>query len=125
MMKIRVDKTKCTGCRLCEVVCSLFHSGKINAEKSAIRILKDDLDTSTNVPVLCRQCKEMTCLSGENVVEREERSKFIWDHRRVHRCPFNAIRAFGHQAFHCDLCGGTPQCVKVCTVKAIAVSRSA
>jgi len=124
-MRIRVDKKRCTGCHMCELVCSLFHSGKINTEKSAIRIRKDDLDTSMNVPVLCRQCKEMTCLSDENVDEREERGKFLWDLSRVAHCPFNAIRAFGNEAFHCDLCGGTPQCVKVCTVKAITVSRNA
>jgi aldehyde:ferredoxin oxidoreductase len=29
------------------------------------------------------------------------------------------------RSFHCDLCGGSPQCVKVCTVKAISISRSA
>jgi carbon-monoxide dehydrogenase iron sulfur subunit len=125
MMRIRVDKTRCTGCHLCEVVCSLFHTGKINTERSAIRIQKDDLNTSMNVPALCRQCKEMKCLSDENVEEREERAKFIWDQGRVDRCPFNAIRAFNGQAFHCDLCGGSPQCVKVCTVKAISISRSA
>ena len=124
-MKIRVHKTKCTGCHLCEVVCSLFHSGKINTEKSAIQIVKDDLQTSTNVPLLCRQCERMVCLSDENVDEREERGKFIWNPGRVARCPFHALRTSEGQAFHCDLCGGTPQCVKVCTVKAITVSRSA
>ena len=124
-MKIRVHKTRCTGCHLCEVVCSLFHSGKINTEKSAIRIQKDDLDTGMNVPVLCRQCREMKCLSGENTDEREERGKFIWNPSRVAHCPFHAIGIFEGQAFHCDLCGGTPQCVKVCTVKAITVSRNA
>lgn len=125
MMRIRVDKKLCSGCRLCEIVCSLFHRGKINPEKSAIRIQKDDLDTSVNVPVLCRQCKEMTCLATETVVEEEERAKFVWDPARLARCPFNAVRVFGKEAFHCDLCGGSPQCVKVCTTKAITVQRSA
>jgi ferredoxin len=26
-------------------------------------------------------------------------------------------------AYHCDLCGGDPQCVKVCTPKAISLAR--
>lgn len=125
MMRIRVDKKLCSGCRLCEIVCSLFHRGKINPEKSAIRIQKDDLDTSVNVPVLCRQCKEMTCLATETVVEEEERAKFVWDPARLARCPFNAVRVFGKEAFHCDLCGGSPQCVKVCTTKAITVTKRA
>jgi Fe-S-cluster-containing hydrogenase component 2 len=124
-MRIRVDRKRCTACHLCEIVCSLVHGGKINTEKSAIRIQKDDLDTSMNVPVLCRQCKEMTCLSRERAVEQEERAKFVWDPSRVAHCPFKAIRVFGNEAFHCDLCGGSPQCVKVCTVKAITIARSA
>jgi len=36
-------------------------------EKSAIRIQKDDLDTSVNLPVLCHQCKEMKCLKGKRL----------------------------------------------------------
>jgi Fe-S-cluster-containing hydrogenase component 2 len=120
-MRIRIKKARCTGCHLCEIVCSIFHLGVINTEKSAIRIKKDDLDTSMNAPVLCRQCKEMACLSGENADERVERRKFIWDRSRVECCPFKAIRAFRGQAFHCDLCGGNPQCVKVCTAKALTI----
>ncbi len=71
-MKIKVNSKKCTGCHLCELVCSLFHLGLMNTEKSAIRILKDDLDTSMNQPRICLQCKEMKCLEGEDVVEELE-----------------------------------------------------
>ena len=63
--------------------------------------------------------------SPEIAVEEEERAKFVWDPARLARCPFNAVRVFGKEAFHCDLCGGSPQCVKVCTTKAITVQRSA
>ena len=53
-MRIKVDPKKCSGCHLCEMVCSLYHLGVINIERSAIRIQKDDLETSLNTPVLCR-----------------------------------------------------------------------
>ena len=122
-MKIKVDKKKCSGCHLCEMVCSLFHLGAINTEKSAIRVQKDDLDTSLNVPVLCLQCKEMKCLDSEEVVEGLEREKFIWNRIRAERCPFNTLGVFGENAYHCDLCGGRPQCVKVCTPRAIRISK--
>jgi Fe-S-cluster-containing hydrogenase component 2 len=118
-MRIKVDKEKCSGCHLCEMVCSLFHTGVINTERSAIRIQKDDLNTSLNRPIVCRQCKEMKCLDGENVKERLERSTFLWEKDRAKRCPFQALTVFGDHAYHCDLCGGRPQCVKVCTPKAI------
>jgi carbon-monoxide dehydrogenase iron sulfur subunit len=120
-VKIRVDKTRCTGCHLCEVVCSLFHEGKINTEKSAVRVQKDDLDTSMNEPVLCRQCREMKCLSGEKTEEDRERKRFIWQRDRADRCPFHALPVFNDEAYHCDLCGGKPQCVKVCTTQAVRI----
>jgi len=122
-MKIKVDPIKCSGCHLCEVACSLCHLGIINTEKSAIRIRKDDLDSSLNIPILCHQCKEMKCLKKEEAIETEEKRKFIWDRGRAERCPFNALPILGENAYHCDLCGEHPQCVKVCTPGAISIAR--
>lgn len=123
-MRIRVDARKCSGCHLCEMVCSLFHFGLINTEKSAIRINKDDLGASFNTPILCCHCKEMKCLEGEQNTENEARETFLWRPERARRCPFNAIPVSGSHAYHCDLCGKDPQCVKVCTPQAITLSRS-
>ena len=120
-MKIKIDKEKCSGCRLCEMVCSMFHLAVINTEKSAIRIKKDDLETSLNQPVLCRHCKQMTCIEGEQVKASAERKKFVWERSRAEHCPFHALPCSGQNAYHCDLCGGNPQCVRVCTTGAIAI----
>ena len=120
-MRIKVDSKKCSGCHLCEMVCSLYHLGLINIERSAIRIQKDDLETSLNTPVLCRQCKEMKCLQGEEEMKDSEKKKFIWGRIRAEYCPFNALSVLGGNAYHCDLCGGKPQCIKVCTPNAITV----
>jgi len=122
-MRIKVDPTKCSGCHLCEVVCSLFHLGIINAEKSAIHIKKDDLDTSLNTPILCRQCKEMKCLVGEEVIEGQEKKEFVWNRMRADHCPFHALPVLAEKVYHCDLCGGNPQCIKVCTPKAISMAK--
>ena len=103
------------------LVCSLFHVGSVNPKKSAIRIKKDDLTTSMNMPILCRQCKEMKCLPGEKAEGEGEKKKFIWDTSSAGRCPFGALPVFDNKAFHCDLCQGKPQCVKVCTTQAISV----
>jgi carbon-monoxide dehydrogenase iron sulfur subunit len=122
-MRIRVEKEKCSGCHLCEVVCSLFHSGAINVEKSAIRVNKDDLGSSLNTPILCRQCSKMKCLFDESTDDTLEKKKFIWSALRAKRCPFHALSVFGEKAYHCDLCDGKPQCVKVCTPGALFLSR--
>jgi len=122
-MKIKIDPLKCSGCHLCEMVCSLFHLHLINTEKSAIRIKKDDLDTSMNAPVLCRHCKEMKCLDGEETNRNEEKNRFLWDRTQAERCPFKRLSVLGEIAYHCDLCSGDPQCVQVCTPKAISLTR--
>jgi carbon-monoxide dehydrogenase iron sulfur subunit len=120
-MRIKVDNKKCTGCRLCEMVCSLVHLGVINTEKSAIRVQKDDLDSSLHEPIVCRQCKKMICLTDEKVESDRERKAYLWSTSRAERCPFRALNVFADIAYHCDLCGGKPQCVKVCTPKAIYI----
>ena len=120
-MKIKIDKAKCSGCHLCEMVCSLSHLGLINTEKSAIRIHKDDLDTSRNLPVLCHQCEVMKCLDGEETIAKHERRKLIWNRERAGRCPFQALPVLGENAYHCHLCGGKPRCIKVCTPGAITL----
>jgi len=124
-MKIRVDKEKCSGCHLCEMVCSLFHLGVMNVERSAIRIEKDDLGASISTPVVCRQCKKMVCLSGEQADAAAEQGRFLWPGERSARCPFHALAVFDGTAHHCDLCKGDPQCVKVCTPQAIFVKGGA
>jgi len=122
-MRIKVDLKKCSGCHLCEMVCSLFHLGMIHTEKSAIRIQKDDLGTSFNTPLLCRQCKEMKCLDGEEGKPAQERKKFIWSHQRAKQCPFDALTIFDGKTYHCDLCLGNPQCIRVCTPGALTLSK--
>jgi len=122
-MRIKVDPKKCSGCHLCEMVCSLSHLGIINIEKSAIRIEKDDLDSSLNTPVLCNQCKTMKCLNNEKVKRGQEKKKFIWDKARAERCPFNALPVLGGDAYHCDLCVRNPRCVKVCTPGALQLGK--
>ena len=122
-MRIRVDSKRCSGCHLCEMVCSLFHLGVMNTERSAIRIEKNDLETSMHRPIVCRQCREMKCLEGEEVDEKSEQGKFLWGTGRSERCPFHALTVFQGNTYHCDLCGGSPQCVRVCTPGAIDIKK--
>jgi len=35
-----VDQQKCTGCRLCELVCSVFHTGTSNPSRSRVKVVK-------------------------------------------------------------------------------------
>ncbi len=119
MMKIKVQEELCSGCRICEMVCSLFHTGVINPERSAIRIRKNDLGDGLRKPMVCRRCRKMKCLNGENAEESGEAERFIWDTQRAEKCTFGAFPVFQGEAYHCDLCGGNPWCVRVCTPGAL------
>ncbi len=124
-MRIKVDKHKCTGCGLCENICSLSHNGFVNKKMSAVRIALDDLGDSVHIPNLCLQCTNMKCLESENLTSEEqkiEKTKFIWlNPQRVISCPFNGCFLYEGKVYRCDLCGGDPQCVKVCTQKALSL----
>ncbi len=122
-MRILAKRDKCTGCHLCEIVCSLYHFGYINPTTSAIRVIKDDLGKGANVPYVCLQCNEnkMFCLDGLNVDRKMMSQEFIWPCETVNKCPHKAIFAFNEKVFHCDLCGSDPQCVKICTTGALYI----
>lgn len=126
-MKIKVFSEKCTGCGLCENICSLSHLGVIDKNRSAIKVVLDDLGDSIHRPLVCKQCKKMKCLEGDLKINpdlniEEERKKFIWhNEKRAEDCPFDGCFTFKGEVYHCNLCGGDPQCVKVCSQGALVI----
>ena len=49
------DGDKCTGCKVCELICSLHHQGECNPRKSYIRVLQNK-ELDVNIPVLTMDC---------------------------------------------------------------------
>ncbi|GAB6905109.1 putative electron transport protein YgfS [Desulfosarcina cetonica] len=124
-MRVKIDKTKCTGCLICEVTCSLVHSGQVQREASAIRVKLGHLDYERHQPVVCRQCKKMSCLKSEGMETNADlRQAFFWSnaHQRQVDCAFGALFAHGDQLVHCNLCGGDPECVKSCPTGALGLA---
>lgn len=56
------DYLRCSGCRLCEIACSLSHEGMIWPEASRIRIFM--LAPGAEVPHLCAQCDGYPCVAS-------------------------------------------------------------
>ena len=120
---IIVDPQECGDCRICEVVCSLFHFGECNPDKSRIRVVKRGI---VEIPVVCQSCEVLFCAAvcPENAIYREEGSNIVLvDSERctgckkcVGVCPYGAIfyDREGKKALICDRCGGEPQCVLWC-----------
>ena len=61
-----VDGDNCTGCKICELVCSMNSQGEYNPAKSYIKVLKN-IDLDVNFPVLARQCSKSFPACGKCV----------------------------------------------------------
>lgn len=124
---------KCTGCRICELVCSYKHYGVNNPKKAAIRVTQLFPKPAANVPIVCRQCKVARCIemcgkltfnalykndAGVTLVDAE---KCVGCWACAEACPFAAV--YIHKDLNvpiiCDQCGGDPECVKHCPTKAL------
>jgi Fe-S-cluster-containing hydrogenase component 2 len=103
------------------MACSIHHLGVVNINRSAIHIQKDDLETGACQPVACRQCENMPCMGKNNENSAEYRVRFIWEKALSGSCPFEALFQWENEVYHCDLCRGEPQCVRVCSTEAIEI----
>lgn len=121
-----IDRDKCTGCRSCEMACSVAHVGAVNPSKSAVRVVKSEGE-GLSVPVVCQQCEEPACAAicpVEAIARDPDTGAVTVDgdlcvgcRMCVVACPFGAVSVDSdrRQAIKCDLCGGAePWCVRFC-----------
>ncbi len=124
MKRLFLDHERCTGCSLCELICSLIHFHENNPKKSAIRIERKFPAPGTFEIHVCNQCGrcQEVCPS-KAIIERE--GAFVIDPSKCHfcqlcieACPEGAL--FTHRdlatPIPCDLCG---ECIQVCAPEAI------
>ncbi len=124
-MILAVDHVKCTGCRLCEQVCSVKHTGANSPTRSRIHVIKWPLE-GFELPMLCQQCEEAPCiavcprdaLSRDTMLGRValDYDLCIGCKMCVMACPFGGmgIDSQSRQVIKCDLCDGEPTCVRFC-----------
>jgi carbon-monoxide dehydrogenase iron sulfur subunit len=125
-----IDHEKCTGCRLCELVCAVSHDGISNPTRSRIRVLKWEAE-GIYIPMTCQQCQDAPCLNvcPVKAISRDEalgRVSVDYDtcigcRSCVSVCPFGAMNfnTIDRRVIKCDVCDGDPQCVRFCDVKAV------
>lgn len=118
------DYIKCTGCRLCEIACTLKHEGRIWPEASRVRVFM--LVPGVEVPHLCTQCTTYPCIAAcptEALSANEDTGAVLVDNEKCTACGL-CIDACPGKIPHlhpdrtriviCDLCGGDPECTKIC-----------
>lgn len=115
----------CSGCKLCELYCSLQHNNSFNPRRSRIKV--EELGTGVDIPMTCQQCQDPACQASctFDAIEYSEKLKIVVvDEEKctgcrscVGACPFGIIimDPVTHKALKCDLCGGEdPACVSIC-----------
>jgi carbon-monoxide dehydrogenase iron sulfur subunit len=127
---LKTDYERCTGCRLCELVCAVKHDHVSNPIRSRIRIIKWESE-GIYVPMSCQQCEDAPCVIGcpAKALSRNmdmgrveiDYEKCIGCRTCVSVCPFGAMHfvAADRKVIKCDLCDGDPQCVRFCDMKAV------
>jgi carbon-monoxide dehydrogenase iron sulfur subunit len=115
---------KCSGCRLCEIACSMKHEGRMWPEASRVRVFM--LVPGAEVPHLCTQCSDYPCVKscpeGALSVDDETGAVIVEDEKCtscgacIRACPGEIphLHPEGDRVVICDLCGGDPECAKVC-----------
>lgn len=119
------DFAACSGCRRCELACSMHHEGWMWPEASRVRVFMPF--PGLEVPHLCSQCQDYPCIESckfDALSVDEDTDAVIVDREACTSCglcikacpgtvPF--LHPKDNKATICDLCDGDPECVKVCT----------
>jgi Fe-S-cluster-containing dehydrogenase component len=130
--RILVEPERCTGCRNCELFCSLKNYGEVNPSRARIHVVRSQKDNIiTTVPVVCQQCEDPMCMAmcpAGALARHPETHAVVVDPDKclgcrtcVEVCPFGApsVDPRTGTSEKCNLCDGDPTCVKVCSQFAI------
>jgi len=126
-----VDQQKCTGCRLCELVCSVHHTGSSNPSRARIKVVKWE-EAGVYLPMICNHCEKAYCVEvcPTKACHREPElnNRVVIDKNLCIGCRTCIVACpFSHPFFDvkdrvtvkCDHCDGDPLCVAFCDMKAV------
>ena len=118
------DYERCSGCRCCELACSIHQESLMWPEASRVRVFMPF--PGVEVPHLCVQCDDYPCIAScpvgalsvddNTTAVLVDREKCTSCSECIKACPGTVpfLHPRDNKATICDLCGGDPECVKVC-----------
>jgi Fe-S-cluster-containing dehydrogenase component len=124
-MKIKVTKEKCSGCRLCQQICTIEHFKEINPRKAALAIEPRFPQPGYFVPKVCVQCGKCMEACPVGAIRREDNGAYVIDPETctdcgmcVEACPFGVV--FTHPTAQTPIiCNFCMRCTEVCNTGAI------
>lgn len=126
---ITCEIEKCTGCQICDLVCSAKKEKAFNPSLSRIRTIR--IEPDFNMASVCRLCEDPTCVKScpKNALQKSEEKGIITVIKErcsgcdwcIQGCEFGAILLLPKEKVVaiCDLCDGDPECVKACPKEAL------
>ena len=139
---IFADKTLCSGCRTCEMVCANFNSGGRNSSSLARISIEKEYVKGDYQPKVCYQCADPPCLKAcpvgalrvdslrgtyARIIDEETCigcQRCIKACQQYFRPPRPRFDVQKQKTIKCDLCFGEPQCVKFCPLGVLRLERS-
>jgi ferredoxin len=124
-MRIKVNRTQCTGCRLCLQICAIEHFADINPRKAALRLEARFPEPGQYRPMVCTQCGECAKVCPEQAISRAESGAYLVDRQKctncgdcVPACPVGVV--FQHPDHdHVIICDFCMACTELCNTGAI------
>jgi Fe-S-cluster-containing hydrogenase component 2 len=130
---VQCDRDRCTGCMICQFICSASKEGSFNLERSRIRVIQTAPSTVT--ATACQFCRNYPCVKAcpRDALRTDETTHILrLDKARcagcgwcIEACPFGAITLDDStkSVIACDLCAGhsQPKCIEVCPQKALSL----
>jgi len=120
------DPLKCSGCKICELVCSFTFNGVLDPNRARIKVVSlGHLDEV----LVCRNCRDAPCIEAcpREAIYRDERGVVMVNEVKcvgcgtcVKVCPFEAIKVHPNRkvAVKCVLCGS---CIEWCPAECLEV----
>lgn len=124
-MEIAVDASKCSGCRVCELLCAMEHFVESNPKKAALNIVGHFPAPGTYEIQMCNQCGVCAEVCPVEAIKERDGAYYIDAEECtgcmvcVEECPTHVM--FTHAELDvpikCDWCG---ECVRYCPMKALS-----